>query len=828
LVEFWHAFETADAKEVLGRADALVARSLDSKFASAAEAGYLAYDQQERLGALRALRAREGPVEALQDRIGSTIHTDLAAAHALIDSLRAARAGFDYGHLERQLREAAGDTVAFAELDSLSAAGAKWECTALASLALNNGNPARARRLWDYADRRGPPMLWQLQIRARAWMSLGDSAYALAAVRKILDDPVAAPAILPAAVGALVDLEGRDAALDHIRSRIHAPDPDPDLCLGLAPIAQFLNEAGLADTLLAIAAAPAPQMRTLRITRGWIHAMRGDRAGARRELSRVLEEQPGRKEVAEKIASLEGTPSTAGPEFMADPARDGEALNEDLEKTDWIVARSAAVDSLPPSPFAYVALRRRFVCESASGYETRDRTIVKIRTEDGVDAWRVYRIGFQSSDGAPRVLVARVIQPDGTVQNVNPSEMVVGADPDADADVSESRFLMIPMPGVKPGTIVDVAHVASHRSPFGNGWSWMTAFAQFAPTLESTIEIQTRPGLPVTVRFGGGAPEPQTFESRDRTVRKWTLAPVPEFQVEQVMYRWLDRVPWIGASTYPAWDVAAERYRDTFWKQIELTSELKSLAARLVAPAKTPEAKVDSLMAHVSRTVSYVAIEIEDGRVIPTPAREVARRGYGDCKGMSALLIALCEAAGLEAWPALVPFGLEDPPRDDLVHMGAFSHMIVYLPGVSGGSFRDPTGGVRCGGGLPANVAGTRGLVFGRKGPARLVEVPPPDHRGHGVALTMDVKPADAANQAEFVISARFRGDPALMVQQVIQQADTNIVNAALGIILGQYLPATCRRIRWSAEPGGCGTLTLNATYRDTLWSDGGNEVRTP
>lgn len=144
----------------------------------------------------------------------------------------------------------------------------------------------------------------------------------------------------------------------------------------------------------------------------------------------------------------------------------------------------------------------------------------------------------------------------------------------------------------------------------------------------------------------------------------------------------------VGAGT---WAGAAAGYRERVQGALVTTPELKALAERIVTGKATASERIEALYGHVQSTTRYLGLYVGQGGIIPTPPDDTRRLGYGDCKGLSTYLIALCRAVGIEAWPVLVLAAEDQPLADAVPNLAQFNHFIVWADDGRGGCWLDPT-----------------------------------------------------------------------------------------------------------------------------------------
>lgn len=119
--------------------------------------------------------------------------------------------------------------------------------------------------------------------------------------------------------------------------------------------------------------------------------------------------------------------------------------------------------------------------------------------------------------------------------------------------------------------------------------------------------------------------------------------------------------------------------------------EIDALARGFVRQYPDPQSRIGAALHWVQQEVRYFGVELGVNSHLPSrPAVTLARR-YGDCKDKTLLLLALLEAMGIEAWPALVNTGDVLAADDYPLRLHAFDHVIAYVEVDGKGHFIDPT-----------------------------------------------------------------------------------------------------------------------------------------
>jgi len=139
------------------------------------------------------------------------------------------------------------------------------------------------------------------------------------------------------------------------------------------------------------------------------------------------------------------------------------------------------------------------------------------------------------------------------------------------------------------------------------------------------------------------------------------------------------------------WASVARGCRERIDDRFAITPDITGLARRLTAACVTDRERIAAVYAHVQSSTRYLAIYRGLGGIIPEPAADVLADGYGDCKGLGALLIALLRAVDIDAWPVLVRTAFRGPLFADVPNPIQFDHFIVWADDGAGGLWLDAT-----------------------------------------------------------------------------------------------------------------------------------------
>lgn len=133
-------------------------------------------------------------------------------------------------------------------------------------------------------------------------------------------------------------------------------------------------------------------------------------------------------------------------------------------------------------------------------------------------------------------------------------------------------------------------------------------------------------------------------------------------------------------SDFPEWSAVAEKFAPLYAEAARLKpgSPLKAEAARIKAAHRDEMERAAAALKLVQQQVRYVYVGLAAGNLTPIAADVSWERRFADCKGKTALLLALLAELGIRAEPVLVSnAGADDGLDQRLPSPGYFDHVLV-------------------------------------------------------------------------------------------------------------------------------------------------------
>lgn len=185
-------------------------------------------------------------------------------------------------------------------------------------------------------------------------------------------------------------------------------------------------------------------------------------------------------------------------------------------------------------------------------------------------------------------------------------------------------------------------------------------------------------------------------EQGSRRMTSWRLVhdqdhPDDEVRVTPQVFSVEGKSPGKSFTVGGTWAGVGQRYRQRISPYLEPDQGITVLATELTAACETDSQRAAVLYDHLQNSTRYLGFYDGLDGIIPEPAKSVHERGYGDCKGLAAYLIAMLTSVGIEAHPVLVRTGSLGPLDPEVPNMTQFNHMIAWADVGPEGMWLDAT-----------------------------------------------------------------------------------------------------------------------------------------
>lgn len=312
-----------------------------------------------------------------------------------------------------------------------------------------------------------------------------------------------------------------------------------------------------------------------------------------------------------------------------------------------------------------------------------NRRVRKVLKAEGLPALTTFGVTWDPDDEQVTIHTLRIIRGDKTIDLLDRGRkmLVLRREQDLERAMLDGRMSASQqIEGLQVGDILDAAWSHSGRDPVAGNRSYdLEALAFPGVASRYRVRLTWPKGAPVRYRATEGFGEPKLSEDGEWTVLERDIlnaqAPKPPIGAPP-RFR---RLGSLETSSFESWNEVSRMMAPlyaraaTIGPQSDLRAEVDAIAAR----TRDPKERAFAALRLVEDKTRYFFIGIGDGGYVPAPADETWRRKFGDCKGKTALLLAVLKALDVEAEPALVSLGAGDGMDERLPSLAAFNHVLV-------------------------------------------------------------------------------------------------------------------------------------------------------
>lgn len=374
------------------------------------------------------------------------------------------------------------------------------------------------------------------------------------------------------------------------------------------------------------------------------------------------------------------------------------------------------------------------------GTSSRDLTLrVRINSDAGIQQYSVLVFPYASAFENVKIDYIRVTHPGGAVVETPASSIQdeSSAITRQAPEYSDYREKHVAVKGLGAGDVLEYHVHYQETSPLVPGQFWFSFnFDAAEICLNQELEVSVPEGRAVKVRSMKVQP---TVTSRDgRRIYLWKTSNL-KLQEHQKQYQ-AGRLPApdVLISSFESWAQVGD-----WWKGLESpraapTAQITAKAAELTKGLTTEEAKLRAIYSYVALDLHYIGISFGIGRYQPHAASDVLSNQYGDCKDQFTLLASLLQAAGIQAWPALINATQQ---IDASVPMpGQFDHVISVVRLGQKMVWMDTTTSVAPPGLLAPALQDKQALVIPAGQPPYLAQTPAIEARDNFVHMDVDAQ----------------------------------------------------------------------------------------
>jgi hypothetical protein len=185
--------------------------------------------------------------------------------------------------------------------------------------------------------------------------------------------------------------------------------------------------------------------------------------------------------------------------------------------------------------------------------------------------------------------------------------------------------------------------------------------------------------------------EPEVTMEKGKKKMHWNITAVPAIKLPFAAPSWkeMTTVIYFAPSDF---EIQGYKGNMTSWKDFGkfqaslnegrdvLPANIEETVNRLTAGISDTREKIRILYNFLQKNTRYISIQLGLGGWQPLPAKDVATKGYGDCKGLTNYMYSLLKAAGIKSNYTLVYAGGNKDVLIDDFPSNRFNHVILCVP----------------------------------------------------------------------------------------------------------------------------------------------------
>lgn len=372
------------------------------------------------------------------------------------------------------------------------------------------------------------------------------------------------------------------------------------------------------------------------------------------------------------VALLIAVPATAAPKPVFGPP------------PKWVEV--AALPDAPPAegaPAVQTILddnQSRLTPQGDSYYNRRVRKVLK---PEGLSSQTTFGVTWDPDDELVTIHALRIIRGGQTIDLLDKGRkmLVLRREQDLERAMLDGRMSATQqIEGLQVGDILDASWTHTGRDPVAGNRSYDMEGLGFPGVAgRYRVRLSWPTGAPMRYRPTEGFGDIKLTDADG-----WTYLTVDTLgaQAPKPPVGAPPRFRRLGAmetSSFESWNEISRIMAPLYDRAavIDRNSDLRAEIDAIAAKSQDPAVRAFEALRLVEDKTRYFFIGMGDGGYVPAGADQTWQRKFGDCKGKTALLLAILRELKVDAEPALVSLGGGDGMNERLPSLSAFNHVII-------------------------------------------------------------------------------------------------------------------------------------------------------
>jgi hypothetical protein len=233
---------------------------------------------------------------------------------------------------------------------------------------------------------------------------------------------------------------------------------------------------------------------------------------------------------------------------------------------------------------------------------------------------------------------------------------------------------------VKKGDVIDYSYVLVIQKNHANMVPGAFYYFQWAvPVNKTCLRYTVDKGKQFFSRSYNCESEPQIRENETTVSYVWTSDNNEKIILEEDVPSWYDPYKYVQVSGFENWTQVRSILNAFYRVPAESSDRLDEIARIIKRDNHSLHDMILSAYRYIRDNIRYMSISIEGNGYSPKHPDEVLTKGYGDCKDLSLLLVAILNRLDIQAYCCLVHTRLRETIDQYLPNLNLFNHVIVKI-----------------------------------------------------------------------------------------------------------------------------------------------------
>ncbi len=346
------------------------------------------------------------------------------------------------------------------------------------------------------------------------------------------------------------------------------------------------------------------------------------------------------------------------------------------ETIEEIVKSAPARGKYPDSSAVLVRSSQTFTLDKNGTRTENYFRVLEVFTLAGREKFSDFRIPYDKNEEKVDVLLARTYKGDGTAIDVEKKAINDLTPPAlAEADLyANILHRVLSFSAVDPGSVL-VVEYKKEREKAGNV-EGVVLFQFDEPVVKKELKVVIPEDKILKYKILGLPAQFEEETVEGQKVYRLVATDSSQIKPEEYMPPLAEIASRAIFSTFPDWREAARAFSDSFFSAAAPSPQIKEFTETLIKGASGRNEKIKKIFSFVAKDVRSVRFSFGEGGFDVHAAETVLKNRYGDWRDKSALLVAMLNAAGIEAYPVLVQ-SRAVPPEEDVPTLEQFDAVLV-------------------------------------------------------------------------------------------------------------------------------------------------------